>query len=167
MRPCKVFGPNRTKMFHVKHFGTIERADRSFLMPVGMMRAIAGTSDNDRLLLTEIRFQNRRINLRQSLDVGDRDMLVHHVRGRADEAEFEDWAIGTDKTRIRRSAGGRKRRAASCFRFDDLSNKFRESVGLRQKRNRIARLEFESEFRNGIVRALRVYIGMRRYRRGR
>jgi hypothetical protein len=24
--PCKVFGPNRTKMFHVKHFGTIQTA---------------------------------------------------------------------------------------------------------------------------------------------
>jgi len=26
LRPCKVFGPNRTKMFHVKHFGTIGAA---------------------------------------------------------------------------------------------------------------------------------------------
>jgi hypothetical protein len=26
LRPCKVFGPNRTKMFHVKHFGTIQNA---------------------------------------------------------------------------------------------------------------------------------------------
>jgi hypothetical protein len=25
MTPCKVFGPIRTKMFHVKHFGTIGR----------------------------------------------------------------------------------------------------------------------------------------------
>ncbi len=24
--PCKVFDPNRTKMFHVKHFGTIQIA---------------------------------------------------------------------------------------------------------------------------------------------
>ncbi|PZR85192.1 MAG: hypothetical protein DLM68_11410 [Hyphomicrobiales bacterium] len=27
--PCKVFGPNRTKMFHVKHFGTIAHAFRT------------------------------------------------------------------------------------------------------------------------------------------
>jgi hypothetical protein len=35
MTPCKVFGPNRTKMFHVKHFGTIARPDRSFLTTGG------------------------------------------------------------------------------------------------------------------------------------
>jgi hypothetical protein len=34
-------GPvNRTKMFHVKHFGTIARPDRSSLMPVGSMTRI-------------------------------------------------------------------------------------------------------------------------------
>ena len=27
MRFCKVFGPNRTKSFHVKHFGTILSAE--------------------------------------------------------------------------------------------------------------------------------------------
>jgi hypothetical protein len=26
---CKVFGPNRTKMFHVKHFGTVHRKNRT------------------------------------------------------------------------------------------------------------------------------------------
>jgi hypothetical protein len=26
-RPCKIFGLNRTKMFHVKHFGTIQTAE--------------------------------------------------------------------------------------------------------------------------------------------
>jgi protein-tyrosine phosphatase len=31
MRPCKVFGPNRTKMFHVKHFGTIVCATAAFV----------------------------------------------------------------------------------------------------------------------------------------
>jgi hypothetical protein len=32
MRLCKVFGPNRTKSFHVKHFGTILRWNRTILM---------------------------------------------------------------------------------------------------------------------------------------
>ena len=50
--------------------------------------------------LTKIVVQNRYINLCHSLDVGDRDMLVHHMRGRANEAEFEDRAIGADKPRV-------------------------------------------------------------------
>ena len=36
LRPCKVFGPNLTKMFHVKHFGSLISAPLSsgkFLLP--------------------------------------------------------------------------------------------------------------------------------------
>jgi hypothetical protein len=78
MRACKVIGPNRTKMFHVKHFGTI-----------------AGS------FLTEILFQNRRIDFRQTLKFRNRDVFVHHMRGRTNAAEFEVRAIGLNETRIR------------------------------------------------------------------
>ncbi len=30
--PCKVFGQNRTKLFHVKHFGTIQIASNAVLL---------------------------------------------------------------------------------------------------------------------------------------
>jgi hypothetical protein len=33
LMPCKVFGPNRTKMFHVKHFGTIARQRTMYKTP--------------------------------------------------------------------------------------------------------------------------------------
>jgi hypothetical protein len=33
LRPCKDFGPNRTKMFHVKHFGTIARQHTMYKTP--------------------------------------------------------------------------------------------------------------------------------------
>jgi hypothetical protein len=78
---CTFWAPNRTKVFHVKHFGTIARS-----------------------LLPKICVQNRRINLCQTREFRDRDMLVHHMRGRANAAEFEDGAIGLNETRIRRAA---------------------------------------------------------------
>ncbi len=31
MKVCKVFGPNRTKVFHVKRFGTIGAPNRTIL----------------------------------------------------------------------------------------------------------------------------------------
>ena len=49
---------------------------------------------------TKIGFQNRRINLGQTLDVSNRDMLVHHMRGRAGDAELDHRAIGADKPRV-------------------------------------------------------------------
>jgi hypothetical protein len=38
LRPCKVLNPNRTKMFHVKHFGKIARAENA-PRPVGLRRS--------------------------------------------------------------------------------------------------------------------------------
>jgi hypothetical protein len=55
-------------------------------------------------------------------------MLVHHMRGRANAAEFEDRAIGADKPRVGCPAGGRKRRAASRFLFNGVSDEFCEGV---------------------------------------
>src|ERR1700736_1828992 len=85
---------------------------------------------NARSLLAKIIFQDRRVDFRETLQISNRDMLVHHMRGRADEAEFEDRAIGANKPRVGGSAGGRKRRAASRFPFDRASDELCEEVGL-------------------------------------
>jgi hypothetical protein len=52
----------------------------------------------------DISFRDHRIHLRQSLDLRNYDMLVHHMRGRADEAEFDNRAIGADEVRGQRAA---------------------------------------------------------------
>ena len=56
------------------------------------------------LFLTKIVFQNRRIDFCQSLNFRNRDVFIHHMRGRANAAEFEDWAIGLNEARVRCAA---------------------------------------------------------------
>ena len=73
----------------------------------------------------EILLQNRRINRRQSLDIGDGDMLVDHMHRRADEAEFDNRAIGADEPRIRSAAARRQNRLAPGLLFDGFGDERR------------------------------------------
>ena len=68
--------------------------------------------------LAEPVLEERLVDVRQRFEVGDRDALVDHVHGLADQAEFDDRAIILDEARIRRAAGGRQRRLAAGDGFD-------------------------------------------------
>ena len=54
--------------------------------------------------LTKIVFQNRHVGFRQTLEIGNGDMLVHHMGARAETAEFEDGAIGLNEAGVRCAA---------------------------------------------------------------
>jgi hypothetical protein len=67
---------------------------------------MAGTSHamTQALASAEISFQNIPVDLRQRLEIGERDAFVNHVHGRADETKFDDRTLGADEARIGRAA---------------------------------------------------------------
>ncbi len=89
----------------------------------------------------EIAFENIRIDRRQRLNVRDRDALVHHMHGRADETEFHHRTIAADETGIRCSARRRKFWLAARVPFDGGCDEVGEFVGFRDEGGRIAGFE--------------------------
>ena len=104
---CKVMGASCADLIRAsRRMMLLEKVVRGWLGQARLRRRGRLRPD------PKIAFENIRIDRRQRLNVRDRDTFVHHMHGRADEAEFHHRTIAADETGIRCSAASSK--ASAC-----------------------------------------------------